>query len=41
MKSYGSEKCLPLDYYLKKPDSEDDFESLLEGQVIEGQVSRP
>ena len=36
MKSYGPEKCLPLDYYLKKPDSEDDFESLLEGRVIEG-----
>ncbi|MGC8492214.1 MAG: sigma-70 family RNA polymerase sigma factor [Syntrophobacteraceae bacterium] len=36
MKSYGSEKCLPLDYYLKKPDSEADFESLLQGRSIEG-----
>jgi len=41
MKSYGSEKCLPLDYYLKKPDSEDDFESLLEGRVIEGRFHNP
>ncbi|MGA2403704.1 MAG: sigma-70 family RNA polymerase sigma factor [Syntrophobacteraceae bacterium] len=36
MKSYSSEKCLPFDYYLKKPDPEDEFEGLIEGQVIEG-----
>ena len=35
MKSYTAEKCLPIDYYLKKPDSEDDFESLLEGRGME------
>ncbi|MDR3554765.1 MAG: sigma-70 family RNA polymerase sigma factor [Syntrophobacteraceae bacterium] len=40
MKSYGSEKCLPLDYYLKKPDSEEDFESLLQGRAIEGRFER-
>jgi RNA polymerase primary sigma factor len=40
MKSYGSEKCLPLDYFLKKPDSEDDFESLLQGRSIEGRFQR-
>ncbi len=40
MKSYGSEKCLPLDYFLKKPDSEDDFESLLQGRSIEGRFER-
>ncbi|MDR3570204.1 MAG: sigma-70 family RNA polymerase sigma factor [Syntrophobacteraceae bacterium] len=40
MKSYGSEKCLPLDYYLKKPDSEEDFESLLRGRAIEGRFQR-
>jgi len=41
MKSYGSEKCLPFDYYFKKPDPEDDFESLLKGQVIEGRFNGP
>lgn len=43
MKAYGStEKCLPFDYYFKKPDSEDDdFESLLERQVIEGRFQDP
>ncbi len=41
MKSYGSEKCLPLDYYLKKPDSEEDFESLLQGRAIEGRFENP
>ena len=42
MKAYGgSEKCLPFDYYFKKPDSEDDLESLLEGQVIEGRFNGP
>ncbi len=41
MKSYGPEKCLPLDYYLTKPDSEDDFENLLEGRVIEGRFHNP
>jgi RNA polymerase primary sigma factor len=35
MKSYGPEKCLPIDYFLKKPESEDDLESLLEGRGIE------
>jgi RNA polymerase primary sigma factor len=42
MKAYGgSEKCLPFDYYFKKPASEDDFESLLEAQVIEGRFNGP
>src|SRR5208337_2166693 len=41
MKSYGPEKCLPIDYFLKKPDSEDDFESLLEGRVLEGRFNNP
>jgi RNA polymerase primary sigma factor len=42
MKAYGSsEKCLPFDYYFKKPDSEDDLESLLERQVIEGRFNGP
>ncbi|MCL5405488.1 MAG: sigma-70 family RNA polymerase sigma factor [Deltaproteobacteria bacterium] len=40
MKSYGSEKCLPFDYYLKKPDSDEDFESLLQGRAIEGRFER-
>ncbi|MGC9196300.1 MAG: RNA polymerase sigma factor RpoD/SigA [Syntrophobacteraceae bacterium] len=40
MKSYGSEKCLPFDYFMKKPDSEDDFESLLQGRSIEGRFER-
>ena len=34
MKAYGgSEKCLPFEYYLKKPDSEDDLESLIRGKL--------
>ncbi len=33
MKSYGSEKCLPFDYYLKKPGSGEDLESLLQGRA--------
>ena len=41
MKSYGSEKCLPIDYYLKKPDSENDFESLLEGRGIPDRFQSP
>ena len=41
MKSYGPEKCLPFDYYFKKPNSEDDFERLLQGQVIEGRFRGP
>ena len=42
MKAFGgSEKCLPFDYYFKKPASEDDFESLLEAQVIEGRFNGP
>ncbi len=44
MKSYGgSEKCLPFDYYFKKPnsDSEDDLESLIQGQLIEGRFQSP
>ena len=36
MKSYSSEKCLPFDFYLKKSDPDDEFERLIEGQVIEG-----
>ena len=40
MKSYGSEKCLPFDFYLKKPGSEEDFESLLNGRAIEGRFQR-
>ncbi len=42
MKSYSSsEKCLPLEYYLKKPGSHNDFERLIEGQVIEGRFNGP
>jgi RNA polymerase primary sigma factor len=42
MKAFGgSEKCLPFDYYFKKPDPENDFESLLKGQVIEGRFHNP
>jgi RNA polymerase primary sigma factor len=41
MKSYSSEKCLPLEYYLKKPGSEDDFEGLIEGHVIEDRFQGP
>ena len=40
MKAYGSEKCLPLDYYLKKPGSGEDFESLLQGRAAEGRFER-
>ncbi len=36
MKSYSSEKCLPFEYFLKKSDDKDEFEGLIEGQVIEG-----
>ena len=36
MKSYSSEKCLPFDFYVKKSDPDDEFERLIEGQVIEG-----
>jgi len=39
VKSYGAEKCLPIDYYLKKPDEEDDFERLLEGRGMESRFS--
>ncbi|MHC1728517.1 MAG: RNA polymerase sigma factor RpoD/SigA [Syntrophobacteraceae bacterium] len=41
MKSYSSEKCLPFDYYLKKSDAKDEFEGLIEGQVIEGRFPSP
>ncbi len=41
MKSYSSEKCLPFEFYLKKPGSEDDFEGLIEGQVLEGRFQSP
>ncbi len=40
MKSYGSEKCLPLEYYFKKPNSEEDIESLLQGRATEGRFER-
>jgi RNA polymerase primary sigma factor len=39
VKSYTAEKCLPIDYYLKKPDSEDDFESLLEGRGMQSRFN--
>ena len=39
MKPYSAEKCLPIDYYLKKPDAEDDLESLLEGRGIESRFN--
>ena len=41
MKSYSSEKCLPFEYYMKKPDPEDEFEGLIQGQVIEGRFHGP
>ena len=41
MKSYSSEKCLPLEYYLKKPGSEGDLEGLIEGHVIEDRFQGP
>lgn len=41
MKSYSSEKCLPLEYYLKKPGSEDNFEGLIEGHDMEGRFHGP
>jgi len=41
MKAYSSEKCLPLEYYLKKPGSEEDFEGLIGGQVMKGRFRDP
>ncbi len=41
MKSYSSEKCLPFDFYMKKSDSDDEFEGLIGGQVIEGRFHSP
>ena len=35
MRTYSSEKCLPFDYFFKKR-SEEDFERLIDGQVIRG-----
>ena len=41
MKAYSSEKCLPFDYYVKKSDPDDEFERLIQGQVIEGRFGGP
>ena len=41
MKAYSSEKCLPFDFYVKKSDPDDEFERLIEGQVIEGRFGGP
>ena len=41
MKSYNSDKCLPLEFYLKKPNSEEDYEGLIGGRVIEGRFHDP
>lgn len=36
MKSYSSEKCLPFDYFFKKRNDEEEFEGLMDSQVIGG-----
>jgi RNA polymerase primary sigma factor len=41
MKSYSSDECLPLEYYLKKPGSDEDFEGLIGGQVVGGRFDDP
>jgi RNA polymerase primary sigma factor len=41
MKSFNSDKCLPLEYYLKKPGPEEDYEGLIGQQVMEGRFHEP